>query len=164
MNIRLVDVRGPDWSLINRWLKAEHVRRWWGDPGEILVQLGRLPAESRLAVIEADGRKVGLVLWGHPPATELDEAGLHDVSPDAIDIDIMIGEQDMVGRGVGTAAIRLVVEEALADPTVPYLIAVPMMDNIASIGAFSKAGFSVDRRFDDPVCGRCVLLVRRRDS
>ena len=81
-----------------------------------------------------------------------------------IDIDLMIGERAEVGRGVGSAAIRLVAEAALSDPAVPFVIAATLMDNRASRRAFAKAGFRSDRRFDDVPSGRGVLMVRRRQE
>lgn len=116
------------------------------------------------ALIEADGRKVGLVLWQQPTRDELDEAGLTDIPESVIDLDIMIGARGDVGRGIGTTAIRLVAEIVLADPSVPYVIAAIRVDNTASLRAFSKAGFSRAREFDDLETGRYVLMVRGRDE
>ncbi len=53
--------------------------------------------ENRRALIEADDRKVDLVLWQHPARLELDKAGILDVPESVIDIDIMIGEADERG-------------------------------------------------------------------
>jgi RimJ/RimL family protein N-acetyltransferase len=116
------------------------------------------------ALIETDGRKVGLVLWQHPTRQELDEAGLIDIPESAIDIDIMIGERTEAGRGVGSAAIRLVADAVLSDPTVPFVIAATLIDNLASQRAFAKAGFRSDREFDDVPSGRYVLMVRHREA
>jgi aminoglycoside 6'-N-acetyltransferase len=160
--VRLIDLAEADTALIEGWLRAAHVRRWWGDPDENLARLGTPVVGSRRAIIEADSRKVGLVLWSHPPREELDQAGLHDISTDVIDIDIMIGEPDAVGRGIGAAAIRLVVADVFANTSAPYLIAATMTGNVASRKAFENAGFSVDREFDDPPYGRCILMLCRR--
>jgi hypothetical protein len=101
MDVRLVDVTTDDMPLFERWLHADHVRRYWGEPEENTRLLRELPTGTWRALIEADGRKVGLVLWQHPTRKELDEAGLHDVPEIVIDIDIMIGEAAETGRGVG---------------------------------------------------------------
>jgi RimJ/RimL family protein N-acetyltransferase len=162
-NVRLRDVTSDDLPLIERWLHADHVRRTWGDPDENMRLLRNAPADRHWrAMIEADGRGVGLVLWQHPTRRELDEAGLIDIPETVIDIDIMIGERGEVGKGVGSAAIRLVAELALSDPAVPFVIAAVLADNLASQRAFAKAGFRNDREFDDVPSGRCVLMLRRR--
>lgn len=162
MKVRLLDVANSDLPLIERWLHADHVRRYWGEPGDNARLLREPPAAGNgRAIIEADGRKVGLVLWQHPTRQELDGAELHDIPESVIDIDIMIGEAYETGRGVGTKAIRMVAETALADPTVPFIIGATMTNNVASLRAFEKAGFKQDREFDDVPSGRYVLMVRR---
>lgn len=141
------------------------MRGAWGDPDENICLLGDPPAEGNWrSIIEADGRKVGLVLWQHPTREELDVAGLADIPTSVIDIDIMIGEFNAVGLGLGSSAIRLVAEAALSDPTVPFVMACARLDNLVSQRAFAKAGFRKDREFDDVPNGRYVLLVRHRQK
>lgn len=163
MDVRLIAVTDDDLPLIERWLRADHVRRYWGEPEQNIRLLREPPVSGNWrALIEADGSKVGLVLWQHPLRRELDEAGLHDIPESVIDIDIMVGEASETGRGVGPAAIRLVAETVLADRTVPFLIAATSIENRASLRAFAKAGFRSDREFDDVPSGRCMLMVRQR--
>jgi RimJ/RimL family protein N-acetyltransferase len=165
MNVRLCDVTNDDLPLIEQWLRVNHVRGTWGDPETNIRLLRASPAGGNWrAIIEADGRKVGLVLWQHPTCQELDETGLIDIPESVIDIDIMIGERAAIGRGVGPATIRLVVEAALSDPAVPFVIAATLLDNLASQRAFAKAGFCIGREFDDVPSGRCVLMVRDRQE
>ena len=165
MAVQLVEVTSDDLPLIDRWLRADHVRRYWGEPETNLQLLRKPPAKGNWrALIEADGGKVGLVLWQHPTRHELDEAGLFDVPESVIDIDIMIGEASLTGQGAGSAAIRLVAETVLADPAVPFVIAATSVENRVSQRAFAKAGFSSDRVFDDVPSGRYVLMVRHRQQ
>jgi RimJ/RimL family protein N-acetyltransferase len=163
MSLRLRDVTAADLPLIGRWLHADHVRRAWGDP-DVNLRLLRVPTFEGhwRAVIEADGAAVGLVLWQHPTRQELDVAGLSDIPASVIDIDIMIGERDALGRGYGAAAIHLVTEASLADPAVPFVMACARLDNLASRRAFANAGFREDREFDDVPHGRYVLMVCHR--
>jgi aminoglycoside 6'-N-acetyltransferase len=163
MSLRLRDVTGDDLPLIERWLRADHVRSAWGDPGVNLRLLSEPPANANWrAVIEADGREVGIVLWQHPTREELDVAGLADIPTSVIDIDVMIGELDALGRGLGSRAISLVAEVALSDPTVPFVMACARLDNLASQRALAKAGFRKDRDFDDVPNGLHALMVRHR--
>lgn len=165
MTLRLREVRKDDLPLIEQWLHADHVRGTWGDPAANLRLLKRPPASGNWrAIIEADGHEVGIVLWQHPTREELDVAGLADIPTSVIDIDIMIGERDALGRGLGSDAIRLVAEAALADTAVPFVMACARLDNLASQRAFAKAGFRRDRNFDDVPNGLHVLLVRHRQD
>ena len=105
MDVHLVDVTHADLPLIDGWLSAEHVRRYWGDPKENKLLVRDPPPDTHLAIIQADGTKVGVVVWQHPTRQELDEVGLNDIPETVIDLDIMIGEFEEIGRGVGSAAM-----------------------------------------------------------
>jgi RimJ/RimL family protein N-acetyltransferase len=165
MSLRLRDVSIDDLSLIAQWLRADHVRKTWGDPDENLRLLKEPPPNGHSrAIIEADGRKIGMVLWQNPTQEELDLAGLADIPTSVIDVDIMIGELDAVGHGPGSGAISLAVEIALSDPAVPFVMACARLDNPASQRAFEKAGFRNDREFDDVPNGLHVLMVRHRQE
>jgi RimJ/RimL family protein N-acetyltransferase len=165
MSLRLHDVTNDDLPLIEHWLHAAHVHSTWGDPDANLRLLNEPPASVNWrAIIEADGRKVGIVLWQHPTRTELDVVGLADIPTSVIDIDIMIGEFDALRRGLGSGAIRLVAEAGLSDPTVPFVMACARLDNLGSQRAFAKAGFRKDREFDDVPNGLHVLMVRHRQE
>jgi RimJ/RimL family protein N-acetyltransferase len=122
----------------------------WGDPDANLRLLNEPPANGNWrAIIEADGRKSGFVLWQHPTREELDVAGLADIPTSVIDIDIMIGEFDALGRGLGSGAIASSPRSRCPTRTVPFVMACARLDNLASQRAFAKAGFRKDREFDD---------------
>ena len=161
--VHLRDVTDADRPLIYQWLQADHVRSMWGDPEDNLPLVSAPPAPGHWrAIIEADGQRVGMVLWQHPTRQELDVAGLMDIPTRVIDIDIMIGEPSAVGVGIGSSTIRQVAEVALSDPTVPFVMGCVRPDNLASQHAFAKAGFRQDREFDDVPYGRHVLMIRYR--
>lgn len=165
MKLRLRRLEDDDLPLIRQWLHMDHVRSAWSNPDATIGLLEARPAAgSWRAIIEADGWDIGLVLWQHPARDELDVAGLADIPSSVIDIDIVIGELDAVGRGLGPRAIRLVAESALSDSAVPFVIACIRLDNLASQRAFTKAGFRRDREFDDVPNGRYVLMVRLREK
>ena len=162
--VQLTAPTGVDEMIVHEWMEADHVRRFWGDPHKNLRQYRQNDDGSQQRIVKTGNRKVGLILWQHPTRRELDEAGLVDIPESVVDIDIMIGELDMVGRGIGSAAIRMVAEQSLVDAAVPFVIAATRTDNVASRRAFEKAGFQTDREFDDPGYGRCVLMIRRRSA
>ncbi|MCF8054332.1 MAG: GNAT family N-acetyltransferase [Deltaproteobacteria bacterium] len=163
MKVSLREIISSDIPLIESWLEAEHVRRFWSVPATNLCKLCHPTDKDHWsALVEFDCRAVGLVCWQHPTQEELDDAGLFDIPATVIDIDIMIGDVTKIGRGLGTGIISLVANIGLSNPCVPFLIAVIMKKNYASQRAFLKAGFHVDREFDDIISGQCILLVRHR--
>ncbi len=160
MNLSLREVARDDLPLIEQWLHADHVRSTWGDPDANLLLLSKPPGDGACrAIIEVEGRAIGVVMWQHPSREELDAAGLTEIPTSVIDIDIMIGEHSAVGRGFGPCAIQRVAEAAWSDPGVPFVMACARVDNLASQRAFAKAGFRNIREFDDVPYGRHVLMV-----
>ncbi|MCH7809166.1 MAG: GNAT family N-acetyltransferase [Chloroflexi bacterium] len=97
--------------------------------------------KNQAFVIRLDGRPVGYIqcyrLGDYPDyAKELDE------DPDAWAIDILIGEDDVRGRGVGSRAIeRLVEEQIFSRPGVTTCLLCPEPENERGIRAYEKAGF-----------------------
>jgi aminoglycoside 6'-N-acetyltransferase len=134
-----------DLELVREWLGREHVRRWWRDPieqdiAEITAALeGREPVEYRLIVV--DGRPVGLIqsyrLADHPEWEELVQVG-----PGAAGLDLFIGEEDLIGRGLGPQVLSEFASRVVfADPELHAVVATVEEANRRSWRAFEKAGF-----------------------
>ncbi|WP_172295755.1 GNAT family N-acetyltransferase [Pseudoruegeria sp. HB172150] len=134
-----------DIPLLQRWDTAPHVRRAiTGDPqvdpehdwAEMLVPTVYI--EHLLALLDdrpfayfevTDPAKEPSAYWGQ------------DRPPGLRAIDIWIGDAEMIGRGFGTRAMRLVIERCFADPTVHALLVDPRPDNDAAISFFQSLGF-----------------------
>ena len=93
-----------DLPLVREWLGREHVRRWWRDPverdiAEITEALeGREPTEYY--AILRDDRPIGLI-QSYRVADYPDWEEVVRVGPGAVGLDLLIGEVDAVGRGLG---------------------------------------------------------------
>lgn len=63
---------------------------------------------------------------------------------DAAGIDLLIGDKDFVGKGYGTMMLTQFVDKILKHTCtgVTHIVADPQVENIASIRAFEKAGFT----------------------
>jgi aminoglycoside 6'-N-acetyltransferase len=137
-----------DLPLLNDWFQREHVRRWWHEePTTLAATRDRyLPAlEGRdptdLYLILVDERPVGMIqdylVTDYPEFERL-------VGPAAgiAGIDVLIGEAELTGRGLGTEAIRAFVRDVVfARPETTACVANPEAGNVASLRAFAKAGF-----------------------
>jgi RimJ/RimL family protein N-acetyltransferase len=75
-----------------------------------------------------------------------------------VDIDLFLGEADWLGRGVGPAALEILLAR-LANEGAPLAGLCPSVENAVAIRAFAKAGFRKLRQIDDPSVGRCWVLV-----
>jgi RimJ/RimL family protein N-acetyltransferase len=77
------------------------------------------------------------------------------------DADVLIGEERLVGRGIGPRAARMRCEQLLADGTAALVGLVTSTKNVRAVRALERAGLSRWREYDDPRFGRCLVLVCR---
>lgn len=147
-----------DAELLARWLRKPHVSRWWGDPESRLSEVLDRPVGGDDALIAFDGTPVGYVRWQQVSRSELEAAGIVGVPDGAVDVDIAIGEEAFVGRGVGPAALRQVVTRILESGRPPMIIMGTAIENVGALRAFAKAGFRPIHQFDDPEYGSFWLL------
>jgi aminoglycoside 6'-N-acetyltransferase len=138
----------PDLPLMHRWLNAGEAFRWYGRKPTTLDEITAeyLPkiehAEPTYGfVIQIDGQPAGYIQWyrthDHP-----DYARQIDVPLDSAGIDLFIGEEQFLHRGLGPAIIRAFLREVVfADPRVGRCTIDPEERNTIAIRAYEKAGF-----------------------
>lgn len=158
-----VNLRGlalqADLPLLERWLRHPDVVRWWGPPDQHLAAVAQGSWDTH-AVITVDRRPVGYLCWQRLSPSELEAAGLSDLPDDLVDIDILIGEPEFRGRGVGPKALAILLARMRSEG-VGIAGLGTSTSNRAAIRAFEKAGFRVFRDFEDPESGPCRYLVVR---
>lgn len=160
--LRTLDLQA-DLPLLERWLRRPHVVRWWGTPDRHLTALAQRSGDTH-AVIIADGRPVGYLCWQRPSFSELEAAGLTDLPEDLVDVDILIGEPELLGRGVGPRALDLLLA-TLHREGVEFAGLGTSTSNRLAIRAFEKAGFRLFRDFEDLESGSCQYMVAQlRDA
>ena len=158
-----------DLALLYDWLERPHVKRFYGDHGayEDVVDHyvpaieGSDPTDHY--IVQLDGRPVGMVQTylvsdypEHASLMRIDDA-------ETAGVDILVGEEEFTGRGLGTEILRRLVDDIVfaRDETVGC-VADPAVDNTASVRAFEKAGFRIISEHVDPADG-LVHAVMRRD-
>ena len=125
-----------DLPQLRSWLEREHVALWWRDEC----------AEDHLDpnehfVIEVDGEPIGMIQtylvddypeWKSVVGDEPELAG----------VDLLIGEEDMVGRGLGPQVLAQFAREVVfGHPGTKAVIATVEEGNRRSWRAFERAGF-----------------------
>src|SRR5262245_21807107 len=139
---RLTEV---DLPMVEEWLRREHVARWWRDDiGESLAEYrraleGREPTDHFL--IEVDGRPVGMIqtyqVSDYPEWEEVVEVG-----DGVAGVDLMIGDPDLIGQGLGPAVLAQFAREVVfARKETHGVVATVEEPNRRSWRAFEKAGF-----------------------
>ena len=134
-------------SLLDTWLRRPHVARWWGRPDRALAAVLQRPRGAE-AVIVVDARAVGFVCWQTLSEEERSSADLDDLPDGLVDVDILIGEPDVVGQGVGPAALRLVLATLKASGVSVVGLAAATT-NPRALRAYAKVGFRAYRDFHD---------------
>lgn len=137
-----------DLPLLLQWFGEPHMQEWWGEPDEE-VALVRDMVEGRDTtrpfLIQLDGQSIGYIQYWfvgeHQTAEWLEDHPWLSVFPaDSIGIDLSIGEPGLVGRGIGSAAVRLFAER-LYDSGYGTIIIDPDPENRRAVRAYEKAGF-----------------------
>ena len=134
-------------DLVRKWADEPQVARWWGPPETIVAEV-EARRDGQQAIIAFDGRPVGYVCWQIPTRAELAAAGLDDLPPELVDIDLMIGEADAIGRGIGPAALRILFERLRARGVKLAGLA-GAVANRRAMRAYEKAGCRPFRDFHE---------------
>jgi aminoglycoside 6'-N-acetyltransferase len=149
-----------DLPRVAAWQARPHVARWWRDPPNLAsiireyepVLDGRDPTEA--FVVELDGEPVGFI-QRYLLADNPDWAAAIGIEDDGAGIDYYIGEESLIGRGLGSRVIAEFAEDMFVRyPSITIVVAAPQQDNVASWRALEKAGFERlgggQLRSDDP--------------
>jgi aminoglycoside 6'-N-acetyltransferase len=150
-----------DLPLVDRWLHAEHVRRWWPPYPDLEAEYGPVLSgdePTRVDLVLEDGRPVGLIqtylVADHPEWEALVQVG-----PGVAGVDLLLGDPAAVGRGLGPAALAAYAARVVfASPGTTACVAGVDIENHRSLRAFAKAGFVPVRDYVEE--GRPHRLVR----
>jgi len=148
--IRFRPLDREDFVMLSAWLASAHVAAWWRDPSDLeTIESEYGPAidgkdPTEVFVVERYGEPIGLIqrylvsdnpTYGHalePAATPGDAAG----------IDYLIGDEHLLGKGIGSEMIDLFCEETFARYRDCSVLTVAVQQvNRRSWRALEKAGF-----------------------
>ncbi|UQZ88081.1 N-acetyltransferase [Deltaproteobacteria bacterium Smac51] len=148
MKLSLRPFTASDMPLMESWLKAAHVRPWFGEPEGWLAEIrnadGRIEAISHF-IAEVECRPVGFAQYydcfrfrgGYP----------WDNEPEGVfGLDFMIGEADFIGLGLGRRLVGLISELASQETGAVSLFADPDPGNVVSVKSLLANGFILDEK------------------
>jgi aminoglycoside 6'-N-acetyltransferase len=150
MDIRFKAMTEAELPLMAQWLERPHMRQWWGQPDHELAMIRAMVDGSdptRPFIFHVDGQPTGYIqAWhvGTQQAIDWEEKPdwLALLPPDAIGIDLSIGDEAQLGRGIGTAALKAFMA-MLEQGGVDHFIIDPDPANTRAVRAYEKAGFAV---------------------
>ena len=162
-------LRRTDFPLLQRWMGEPHVHTWWHErldlPGLEAKYGPRIDGAepTHVFMIECNGQAIGWIQWyrwsDYPSHAQQLETPM-----DFAGIDLAIGEPARIGRGLGPQVIRRFLELIVfSDSSIAGVIVDVEQNNLRSLGAFQKAGFTavktVQLRAEE--FQRCVLKTAR---
>ena len=160
--VTLRPARGDDWRLIRRWVARADVSVLLGPPSaaEAAITLAMSDPQGHCRVIEHDGRPAGYAqavdvgLWNEPLPRE--------IAPGMYDVELMVGEPELRGIGIGQRALDLLAEEVFSTTLALALSVIMPVRHEAAVRAYEKAGFRWRGIWRDPISGMCWVLIRDR--
>jgi RimJ/RimL family protein N-acetyltransferase len=160
-----------DFPFLQRWLNEPHVLQWWNQPLSLAeVEAKYAPRVDGLEptydfIIEYEQQPIGWIQWYR--WSDYWEHALHlGADKDSAGVDFAIGKPSMIGRGIGSAALRKFVSEIVfVDSGISGVYSDPDEKNVRSLRTFANAGFRVVRTINVPGenCVRSVVHLNRSE-
>jgi aminoglycoside 6'-N-acetyltransferase len=150
-------VTQSDLPRLQVWLQGPEIVRWWGDPVE--------QAELLRSDIDEPRMQMELVLFNGKPFAYVQSYEIHawpqpqfeHLPIGARAIDTFIGEPTMIGRGHGSAYLRIMALRLQAEGA-PVIAIDPSAANRRAVRAYYNAGFRIDTTFSSEE-GSVVLML-----
>jgi aminoglycoside 6'-N-acetyltransferase len=146
-----------DLSMLRRWLDTPEVARWWGDSEEQFRLLQEDLNEPLMAMEIVLFDDVPFAYAQHYDVHSWPQAHFDFLLPGSRAIDAFIGEPTMLGRGHGSAFLRLLAERLRREGAAVVAID-PDVNNVRARRAYAKAGFRGDAVVET-AAGPAVLML-----
>jgi aminoglycoside 6'-N-acetyltransferase len=143
-------LRREDFGQLSFWFHLPHVEEWWREAYDLTSIEERYGSavdgvdRTELFIVELDCRAIGLVQWyrmvDNPSwLRAIAHAG---VDEDAAGMDYLIGDELLLGQGLGPRMLRQFLDEVLPRyPSVPSIALSVGQGNRRSWRALEKLGF-----------------------
>ena len=172
MIITFAVLERPHFQLMHDWFNRPHMQQWWSPRGHTLAQVGEKygpRVEGKVNVFgfiaSVDERPAGYVQ--HYSVRDFPPDGLLDDRNELLrtnnkqemgGMDVFIGEEELLGKGYGTAIVRAFLAETVFKN---YRVAVidPRVNNHRAIRCYEKCGFLRTQASQNP---EFLLMVAER--
>ena len=176
IHITFEPLQDSHFPLLLRWLEAPHVKAWWdqdvhwnlelikekfGDcaKGYKLEKGVQKPIQAY--VIYGDDHPLGYIqLYNAYDFSREDQIPLEGLPASLAAIDIFIGEEEYVGKGLGSLIMRQFLKEYV-DPSYDACFVDPDTANVQAIRACEKAGFEKVKTVKE---GTVTWMVRTKGA
>ncbi len=160
-------LREADLPLMHRWLNTPHVSEWWSLDGNHHPSLEEVEAKYSPRVLgrenvdcyifSCDDKPTGMI-QACDMDKELKEKADFGLQDNCVGIDLFIGEENSIHRGLGSRIVRQFLKQIVfADKKAAACSVDPYAENKIAIKCYQKAGFhylrtawyEADRREED---------------
>ncbi len=144
--ITLRPISDGDLQQMEVWLCKERILKWYNDADEWLAEIGQRHGEFAFLnhfIALADGLSIGFGQW-YDCFDAKEEWYEVDVPGRMFSIDYLVGEDDYLGRGYGTAIVGALLEDIGRRQPDAVVVVQPDLENLASGGALLANGFVYD--------------------
>ena len=145
--IRLMRDELQDYELMSKWLTDERVLEFYDgrdNPSDldraVTKYSPRVLGEEKVVpcILEHDDTPIGYMQYY--AVEEMGESGPEADGP-VLGIDLFIGEPDLWDRGIGTRALKMLVEYLFSDLHAVRVVIDPIVTNERAIRCYEKSGF-----------------------
>jgi RimJ/RimL family protein N-acetyltransferase len=144
-------LRKKDMPLMHRWLNTPHVSQWWSLEGNHHPSIEEVVRHFSPRVKGQDPVDVYIIIYDDKPIGMIQSCRLDDEPEEKANIgldrscagiDIFIGEEDYVHRGLGSGIIREFLKQVVFKKyDVDCCVIDPSVENKIAVRAYEKAGF-----------------------
>jgi len=132
-----------DLPMLQEWLKTPDVVRWWGDPIEQHALLQEDLDEPGMTMLIVSFEGSPFAYAQHYAVHRWPQPHLEHLPAGTRAIDAFVGVPAMLGKGHGSAFLRLLAAELIAGGA-PMVAIDPDMANARARAAYARAGFLDD--------------------
>lgn len=132
-----------DLPMLDVWLRAPEVARWWGEPLEQVALLCEDLDEPRMSMVIVSVDALPFAYAQHYDVHDWPQPHLAHLPAGSRAVDAFIGVPDLLGCGHGPAFLQLLARRLRADGA-PVVAIDPAADNHRARRAYANAGFRGD--------------------
>lgn len=138
--MKIREFRLSDLVIMEAWLAQDYIQKFWGDPQDWIKEISENISADwvKYFIVECD-TPIGFLQY-----YETDRAPQGEWSNEPIGtvgIDYLIGDVEFLGKGFGSKIVRLLVDYIKSKNEYDYIIADPIVENIASVKVLENKGF-----------------------
>jgi RimJ/RimL family protein N-acetyltransferase len=149
-----------DLFLMHRWLNTPHVSEWWNLEGNHHPSMGEVINHYSPRIKGEEAVDVFIIIYDSKPIgmiqsccldNEPEEKAKIGLDHSCAGIDLFIGEEKYVHRGLGSDIIRGFLKDVVFKKyDVDYCIIDPQVENKIAIKAYEKVGFKYFKTYYNP--------------